>query len=228
LSAEHHHPALAHHFDSLEQQQSAATLGMWTFLVTEVMIFGAILMAYAVYRTAYTAEFEAASGHLILGLGAANTLVLIGSSLAMALAVRAAQLGQNRATVSFLLLTILLGTVFLGVKAYEWHDEYTHHLVPLPGLPFEQHWEADGKPLSMYHVKLFFCFYFILTGLHALHMIIGVGILGMLIMKARRGDFSTEYSTPVDIGGLYWHFVDIVWIFLFPLLYLVGTRTEIW
>jgi cytochrome c oxidase subunit 3 len=225
LSANTHHPDLAHHFDSLEQQHAAAALGMWVFLVTEVMIFGAVLAAYAVYRTAYPAEFEAASSRLKVALGGGNTLVLIGSSLAMAFAVRCAQLGESRRAANFLLLTIALGTAFLGVKAFEWAEEYHEQLVPLPGLPFSHEW-ADGVSVSQ--VKLFFVFYFVLTGLHALHMIIGVGILGVIAAKARRGRYTAEYNSPVEIAGLYWHFVDIVWIFLFPLLYLVGTRTSLW
>ena len=216
-----HPPALAHHFESLDQQHDAATLGMWVFLATEVMIFGAILAAYAVYRASYPAEFHAASGRLKVGLGGTNTLVLIGSSLMMAFAVRSAQLGNGRLASDFMLLTIALGVVFLGIKAFEWYDEYRETLVPLPAFGFSKEWEST---LSVPHVKLFFVFYFILTGLHALHMVIGVAILGVLSVKARRGRYDAEYNDPVEVGGLYWHFVDIVWIFLFPLLYLVGTR----
>ncbi len=219
-----HPPALAHHFESLDQQHDAAALGMWVFLVTEVMIFGAILAAYAVYRASYPVEFAAASGKLKVGLGGGNTLVLIGSSLAMAFAVRSAQLGNGRRASDFLLLTILLGSVFLGVKAFEWYEEYRENLVPLRQLTFSAEWDPK---LSVPHVKLFFVFYFILTGLHALHMLIGITLLGVLSVKARRGRYDAEYNAPVEVAGLYWHFVDIVWIFLFPLLYLVGTRESL-
>jgi len=217
-----HHAALAHHFESLEQQHDAAALGMWVFLVTEVMIFGAILVAYAVYRASYHDEFVAASGRLKIALGGGNTLVLIGSSLMMAFAVRSAQLGKSRLASDFMLLTIALGTVFLGIKALEWYLEYRENLIPLPQLAFNTE-EFEG--LSLPYVKLFFVFYFILTGLHALHMLIGIAILTVLSIKARRGRYDAEYNAPVEIAGLYWHFVDIVWIFLFPLLYLVGTRS---
>jgi cytochrome c oxidase subunit 3 len=216
--------SLAHHFESLEQQHDAAALGMWVFLVTEVMIFGAILVAYAVYRASYPAEFAAASGQLTVGLGGGNTLVLIGSSLAMAFAVRSAQLGKSRLASDFMLLTIALGVIFLGIKALEWYLEYRENLVPLPQYTFNR---EPFEELSLPHAKLFFVFYFILTGLHAFHMLVGIGILGVLSVKARRGRYDAEYNAPVEVAGLYWHFVDIVWIFLFPLLYLVGTRASL-
>src|SRR5205823_4441804 len=157
--------------------------------------------------------------HLKVALGGGNTLVLIGSSLAMAFAVRSAQLGKGRLASDFLLLTIGLGTIFLCVKATEYYLEYLESLIPLPAMVFN-HEEFEG--LSLPHVKLFFVFYFILTGLHAVHMLIGIAILAVLAVKARRGRYTVEYNAPVEIAGLYWHFVDIVWIFLFPLLYLVG------
>lgn len=219
-----HSATLAHHFESLEQQHDAAALGMWVFLVTEVMIFGAILAAYAIYRASYPAEFAAASGRLKVGLGGGNTLALIGTSLAMAFAVRSAQLGKGRLASDCMLLTIALGVAFLGVKALEWYEEYRENLIPLSALGFNKEW---AESLSVPHVKLFFVFYFILTGLHAFHMLIGIGILGILSVKARRGRYDAEYNAPVEIAGLYWHFVDIVWIFLFPLLYLVGTRESL-
>lgn len=214
-------PALAHHFDSLEQQHEAATMGMWTFLVTEVMIFGALLTGYAVYRSAYPAEFAAASSHLKIVLGGGNTLVLIGSSLAMALAVRAGQLGRGRPAAGYLLLTVGLGTLFLGVKAAEYTLEYQEGLIP--GRTFDLA-AFDAPALAASRVELFFVFYFLLTGLHALHMIIGIGVLLLFAVRAWRGRYTAEYNTPLEMAGLYWHFVDIVWIFLFPLLYLVATR----
>lgn len=220
MSAEHS-PALAHHFDTLEQQHNAATLGMWAFLVTEVMLFGAVLTAYSVYRSAHPAEFAAASGKLHAVLAGVNTAVLLGSSLAMALAVRAAQLGRRRDAVGFLVLTVLLGLAFLGVKASEYYTEYVEGLIP--ALNFDAT-RPEWAGLDVRAVQLFFVFYFVLTGLHAVHMLIGVGLLLELARRTRRGRYSPEYHTPVELGGLYWHFVDLVWIYLFPLLYLVGTR----
>lgn len=222
MSTKHGH--LAHHFDTLEQQHDAATLGMWAFLVTEVMIFGAVLTAYAVYRASYSDAFAAASAHLKVGLGGGNTLILLGSSLTMALAVRAAQLGEGKKAAGFLLLTIGLGLAFLGIKALEYYIDYEEDLIP--GWRFNlARWTEHG--IDPGRAQLFFTFYFILTGLHAVHMIIGVGILLFLTVRAWRGAYSAEYNTPVEMAGLYWHFVDIVWIFLFPLLYLVGTRESL-
>jgi cytochrome c oxidase subunit 3 len=212
----HHHPALAHHFDNLEQQQEAATLGMWVFLTTEVMFFGGMFLAYTLYRVWYPEAYTLGSHHLDVTLGAVNTAVLIGSSLTMALAVRAGHLGSRRGIITFLVLTMVLGSVFLGIKVVEYADKFEHHLVPGPS--FEWH-EA---PEVARQVQLFFSLYFAMTGMHALHMIIGLGVMAVLIVMARRNRFSAEYNTPVEVTGLYWHFVDIVWIFLFPLLYLIG------
>jgi cytochrome c oxidase subunit III len=214
--AHHHHPRLAHHFDSLEQQQEAASLGMWVFLVTEIMFFGGLFMCYILYRTWYPEAYTAASHHLDVTLGAINTAVLIGSSLTMALAVRAAQLGSRAATVTFLLLTIVLGSVFLGIKVVEYSDKFEHHLVPGP------HFIWDGPTDVARQAQIFYSLYFGMTGMHALHMIIGIGLLLVLTWMARRGVFTRGYYSPVENVGLYWHFVDIVWIFLFPLLYLIG------
>ncbi len=205
---------VAHQFDDAAQQKRASTLGMWVFLVTEVMMFGGLFTAYVVYRSLYPEAFAQASHHLNAELGAANTLVLLGSSLTMALAVRSAQLGKRAGTVIGLIATIVLGSVFLGVKAYEYSHKFHENLIPGPSFVFPGS-EAD-------HAQLFFSLYFAMTGLHALHMVIGVGILGTLTVMAARKRFSAEYHNPVEIGGLYWHFVDIVWIYLFPLLYLLG------
>jgi cytochrome c oxidase subunit 3 len=212
--SETHSSALAHQFDDLDQQFEASTLGMWTFLITEIMFFGGLFAGYAVYRALYPEAFAEASRLLDYRLGAINTAVLICSSLTMVLAVRAAQLSQRRALVVFLLLTMLLGSAFLGIKVVEYADKFHHHLVPGPTFMFE-------GPDS-HHAQLFFCFYFAMTGLHALHMIVGIGVLTVIVIMAWRGRFSSEYYSPVDISGLYWHFVDIVWIFLFPLLYLIS------
>ncbi len=204
-------PHLKHQFETIEQQQESSTLGMWAFLVTEVMFFGGLFGAYTVYRFLYPEAFAAASHHLNYVIGAINTAVLIGSSMTMALAVRAAQLGNRRNQVVFLLLTIVLGSTFLAVKVVEYHDKFVHHLVPGP------HFHFEGPP----EAQLFFGLYFAMTGMHAVHMIIGIGMLATLTVLASRGRFSADYYTPVELGGLYWHFVDIVWIYLFPLLYLI-------
>jgi len=209
--------ALAHHFEDLEQQHEASSLGMWLFLATEIMFFGGVFAAYTVYRGMYLPGFEVGSHLLSVKLGAFNTALLLGSSLTMALAVRAAMLGKRRDLVTFLVLTMLMGLTFIGVKlSLEWYHEYEQRLIP--GL----HWELDS-PHSR-GAELFFVFYFTLTGIHALHMVVGVGVLAVLIGMAAKGRFTPERCNAVEMAGLYWHFVDIVWIFLFPLLYLIGAH----
>jgi cytochrome c oxidase subunit 3 len=207
-----HNPNLQHHFYSMEQQLEASTLGMWVFLVTEVMFFGGMFMAYLAYRTMYPEAWMAGSNHLNVPLGALNTGVLICSSLTMVLAVRAAQVGSRGGQIVNLILTILLGSVFLVVKYFEYKDKFDHHLVPGPYF----------DPALPQVQQLFFSLYFMLTGVHAAHMVVGIGIMLVILVMAWRGRFSPAYYTPVEVSGLYWHFVDIVWIFLFPLLYLLG------
>ena len=208
-----HHPAQQHHFDTLTQQHEAATLGMWLFLITEVMFFGGLFLAYMLYRVWYPEAWSEASLELDVVLGGVNTVVLIGSSLTMALAVRAAQTGLRRATVSWLLLTMALGLTFLVIKYFEYAEKFEHHHVPGPNFAFEG---PHAGPAEIY-----FSLYFLMTGLHATHMLIGFVLLSVIAWMAHKGRFSSEWSTPVEMSGLYWHFVDIVWIFLFPLLYLV-------
>ncbi len=206
--------ALREQFDTEAQQKDASTLGMWVFLITEVMFFGGLFMAYTIYRATYPAAFAVASRSLNVTIGALNTAVLLCSSFTMAMAVRASQLGRRKAIVLFLVITLALGMVFLGVKAYEWNQKFQEHHVPGPSF-FLEGTRLQGP------AQLFFSLYFIMTGLHALHMVVGVGLLSMLIFQARRGKFTASYNTPVDMIGLYWHFVDIIWIYLFPLLYLI-------
>ena len=216
--SEGHSGTVAHQFDDAVQQHETTTLGMWSFLITEVMMFGGLFAGYAYYRVKFPAAFIEGSHHLDYLIGAINTAVLICSSLTMALAVHAAQTDKRRATILFLILTIALGSVFLGVKVVEYADKYEHHLIPghsFSLVPFDE-------TVNPKNVELFFCFYFFMTGLHAIHMIVGVGILSILIFMAWRRRFSSEYYAPVEMSGLYWHFVDIVWIFLFPFLYLIG------
>ena len=211
-------PATAHQFDDAVQQHEASGLGMWVFLLTEILFFGGLFTIYTVYRSLYPEAFGHASSTLDIELGTINTAVLIGSSLTMALAVHTAQVSRNgRLVALFLFATIALGSVFLGIKAIEYAQKFHEHHVPGPFF----HYEGADPQQS----ELFFCLYFLMTGLHAIHMVIGVGILGVLGVMALRGRFGPDYYTPVELTGLYWHFVDIVWIFLFPLLYLVERHT---
>ena len=216
--AAHHHPALAHHFDDLEQQKEASTLGMWVFLVTEVLFFGGLFATYCVYRNWYPGAFAAGSHELSIALGGVNTAVLITSSLTMALAVHAAQTGERRLLLLFLAATMMLGGVFLGIKGVEYYDKFAHHHVPGPAFHF------DGEYAKQ--AQIFFSLYFMMTGLHALHMFIGLGIMTVMLIWAWRGTMTPDYYSPIEISGLYWHFVDIVWIFLFPLLYLIGRHAH--
>lgn len=302
---EHYHqPGLQHQFEDMKQQEESVSIGMWMFLVQEIMFFGGMFTVYLVFRSRFPMAFAAGSNHLDVIMGFANTLVLIVSSLTMALTVFFAQKGNRMLQVVFILLTMLFGLTFLGVKAVEYTDKYNHGLIPVDGwnkvipegehegaehastitLPFEtkvsaaetapeinvsttekalgevetQHANPYGKfqiadkdlelvkdaengnfltraeQIGYYSngkidktkftgkVQIFFWIYFVMTGLHALHMIIGLGVMIWLLWKAWLGTFTAEYFAPVEMAGLYWHFVDIVWIFLFPLLYLLG------
>ena len=274
------HPALQHQFDNMTQQQESASIGMWVFLVQEIMFFGGMFTVYLVFRSKFPTAFAAGSNHLDYRLGLLNTIVLIVSSLTMALAVRAAQTGNRNLQVILIVLTMILGAVFLGVKAYEYTDKFYLGHVPFSNwnhkaygdqsttngvgqmapkneispeneeyvnptgtfqwnakedlelinkhaTPYEKkfYFDANGNFNEKAYsgkVQIFYWIYFAMTGLHALHMIIGLGLMTWLLMMAWRKSYSIEYYTPVEISGLYWHFVDIVWIFLFPLLYLLG------
>lgn len=208
------HPAFAHQFESLEQQGEAATLGMWVFLVTEILFFGGLFLTYLVYRNWYPGAFAAASHEMVVWAGTLNTAVLITSSLTMALAVRAAQLGDRRSLIWLLVLTMALGCVFLGVKAFEYRTEFIEHHVPGAGFQFHEPYVRQAQ--------IFFSLYFLMTGLHALHMIVGLGVMAVMLSLSIRGHVTRVHAIRIEVSGLYWHFVDIVWIFLFPLLYLVG------
>jgi cytochrome c oxidase subunit III len=206
--------ALAHQFDDPAQQFAASSLGMWAFIATEILFFGGLFAGYSVYRLSYPDGFAAASHHLDIVLGTVNTAVLIGSSLTMALAIFSARFRSPRMIVVFLLATLVLGTVFLGIKGAEYSHKFHEHLIPGANFSF-----PGANPRG---VEIFFSFYFAMTGLHALHMVIGAALLVVMTIRAWRGHFSAEYYTPVEMVGLYWHFVDVIWIFLFPLLYLIG------
>lgn len=205
------------HFQTMEQQKDSATLGMWIFLSTEILFFGGMFLTYTINRHTYPDVFAAASTTLSLKLGTINTLVLIGSSLTMAMAVWSAEAGKKKLIPMFLVLTLILGCVFLGIKGIEYHDKYVEHHIP--GLPFQ--FEPGSDVATNAHAELFFSLYFGMTGLHALHMVVGVGLLCWLLKQSLKGRFTPEYNTPVENIGLYWHFVDIVWIYLYPLLYLI-------
>jgi len=216
---------LAHHFDSMEQQREAQLAGMWVFLATEVLVFGALFTGYAAYRIQYPEAFAAASRHLNLLIGGVNTIVLLTSSLTMVLAVYATQAGKRNMQIGCLILTALLGSLFMAFKAVEYYLDYREELVP--GLAFRpDEWVAMS--VNPGPVQLFLAFYYVMTGLHALHLTIGIGLIAIQAVLAARGWFPPENYMPVELAGLYWHFVDIVWIFLLPLLYLVGTRTSFW
>jgi len=249
-----HHPALVHHFDDMEQQREASTFGMWVFLLTEIMMFGGLFTAYLIYRIKFYPAFVAGSTSISVSWGFANTLVLLGSSFTMAMAVWAAQKGNRKWQMRWLIFTMILGSAFLGVKAKEYYDKFNE--CHIPGHIIGKGFNATGgagcetgniaeeirdrarkSQAKGYHIEIpsevaadqtarqteiFFSFYFAMTGLHAFHMIVGVALLSWLLLRARRGEFAPEYYTPMELGGLYWHFVDIVWIFLFPLLYLIS------
>ncbi|MBY0497706.1 MAG: cytochrome c oxidase subunit 3 family protein [Cyanobacteria bacterium] len=226
----------------MPQQKEAAVLGMWVFLLTEILFFGGLFAAYMIYRVWYFEAFAEASRRLSLFWGGLNTAVLIGSSLTMAMAVRGAQTNKRTATVNWLILTMILGAVFLGVKVIEYQDKFANyevpgatynwmyhderaaaaggeHAAPAPGAAHRQLALSPGQLQRT--TQIYFSLYFTMTGLHALHMIIGIGLMSVITWMAWQGKFDDQYYTPVEMSGLYWHFVDIVWIFLFPLLYLV-------
>jgi cytochrome c oxidase subunit 3 len=217
-----HNPALLHHFATEGQQRDSASLGMWIFLATEVMFFGGLFCAYLIYRLKYFGDFGAASKSINVTMGATNTAVLICSSLTVVLAIWAAQTARRGLLILMLILTMIFGCAFLGIKGIEYKDKFEEHHVP--GASFSFHERIPGHPdqwANAEHAQIFFALYFVMTGLHALHMIIGLGLFTWLLIMAWRGRFTPDYYTPLEMGGLYWHFVDIVWIYLFPLLYLI-------
>jgi len=228
--AEHatHIEGLAHHFVSMEQQKEAGMVGMWIFLLTEIMFFGGLFLAYTIYRTTYPEGFLYGSHLLNVPLGGTNTVVLIVSSLTMAMAVYSSQKGDRKKLLGFLVLTLILGLTFLVIKYFEYSTKIHDHLFPAASLYNPSATGPHGVPEGLRQpVQVFLWIYFMMTGLHALHMIVGAGILITLIILAQKGRFNKTYNSPVEISGLYWHFVDIVWIFLFPLLYLTGFHLSV-
>ncbi len=249
MSASTHSPVLKHHFDNLEQQHSAERLGMWMFLVTEVLFFGGLFCAYTAYRIWFPHEFEFASSKLILWIAVLNTALLITSSLTMTFAIRAAQLGQKKSLINYLVITFLLGAAFLGFKAFEYYTDYQEKYVPGPifqkayadaqhDLTHGHHPEhspaaelaehnagkqpGDAGYLSPQRVQLFLCLYYIMTGIHGIHILVGLGCIAWLVLEAGLNRIPRENYSTVEVVSLYWHLVDMIWLFLMPLLYLTG------
>jgi cytochrome c oxidase subunit 3 len=224
-------PHLQHHFDTPEQQFDAGKLGIWLFLATEILLFGGLFCAYAIYRGNHPEIFVYAHQFLDKVLGGTNTVILLASSLTMAWAVRAAQLGQRRLLIALLSLTLLGGFGFMGIKYVEYKAKWEHGL--LPGTHYAPHDEGAGSPAAESappaehgrrpsNVQIFFGIYFLMTGLHGLHVLAGMGVITWILVRSIQGHFGPAYFTPVDFVGLYWHLVDLIWIFLFPLLYLIS------
>ncbi len=229
MSADHAHtsalpagvrPPTYSHFEDLAQQEESEKLGMWAFLITEVMFFGALFTAYTVYRNLYPEAFMLASSHLDWKLGGLNTLVLIVSSLTMALAIRGAQTGKNGQVIGNVIATMVFGAMFLVVKYFEYKSKYDLNL--MPGPTFDVAAFGEHGPQA----RIFFSIYFAMTGLHAFHMVVGLGIMTWVLIKARQGYFTPQRYLAIENTGLYWHFVDLVWIFLFPMLYLLGAHVH--
>jgi cytochrome c oxidase subunit 3 len=236
VEGHHEHPSYQrHHFETYEQQADTTNFAMWLFLLTEIMFFGGLFMAYLIYRNWYYPAFVAASHQLSIVWGTCNTAVLISSSFTMAMGVWCAETRRRGGLVLCLVLTFLLGLVFLGIKTIEYTEKIEKHHVPgfhysvqaftNPASDPDTYKEYKDKPMPLdmaRHTEIYFFLYFAMTGMHALHMIIGIAILGFMIFRARAGAYTTGHVTFVENFGLYWHFVDIIWIFLFPLLYLIS------
>jgi cytochrome c oxidase subunit III len=220
-------PILEMQFDDLEQQHNSSMIGMWLFLATEVLFFGGLITAYVIYRSTSPREFELASGHMAVWLGFWNTVILLSSSWTMAMAVRSAQLRQHRELVMYLALTMAFGAGFLGVKAVEYSTEFHEHL--FPGPHFQVHEKdlptIEDEHLSAGRYQMFFVLYFFMTGLHAIHLIIGIGLVGIMAYLSYYRWFSGGGATQIEVTGLYWHFIDIVWVFLYPMLYLINVHS---
>lgn len=215
MSTHDAHPAhLAHHFSDVEQQKDSAKLGMWIFLLTEILLFGGLFVAYAIFRAWNPDMFYNAHQFLSIPMGTLNTFVLITSSLTMALSIRFMQVGDKNRAVINLWLTLLFAAIFLVVKYFEYSHKF--HLGQLPG----KFYTFDGVAGTNPHI--FFSIYFAMTGLHGIHVIGGMFAIGWILKRTLSNDFSAEYYTPMEMTGLYWHLVDLIWIFLFPLLYLIG------
>jgi cytochrome c oxidase subunit III len=227
LSASTHSSVLKHHFDNLEQQHSAERLGMWMFLATEVLFFSGLFGSYTVYRMLYPNEFEVASFKLNRIFATVNTVLLVTSSLTMTFAIRSAKLGDRTWLIRYLLITAALGAGFMVVKGFEYAQDFEEGL--LPGTHFDQPFKAEltEKGLDAGKVQLFLCFYYIMTGIHGIHLIIGIGCVLWLALEASQGNIPPENYSTVDVVSLYWHLVDAIWLFLMPLLYLAGAGSTL-
>ena len=214
----HHAPHLQHHFVSSEQQFDSAKLGMWLFLITEILLFSGMFVAYTVYRVWHPEVFDLASTALDWRMGGFNTIVLLGSSLTVALSIHCAQVNDQKGLVRNLVITVLLAGVFMVVKYFEYTAKFEHGI--FPGGNFAPHGEHYAE-LDVPFAAQFFSIYFVMTGIHGVHVLVGMGVISWVAYRAYKGAFSSEWYTPVELTGLYWHLVDIIWIFLFPLMYLI-------
>lgn len=215
-------PVLGHHFDDIEQQRSTMRLGMWMFLVTELMFFGGVFVAYTAYRLWYPAAWHAGGTHLNVWIAFINSVLLLTGSLTITMAIHYAQLGRQNALVWCLALTCLMGIAFLGFKTAEYTQDYFEGLIP--GAHFNAEM-FDGSGASIEHVQLFFSFYYCMTAIHVVHLIIGISLVAWLFLEARRGEITPDRFVKVEMISLYWHFVDLIWLFIVPLLYLAGPHT---
>lgn len=215
--AHHHPPHLQHHFTSSEQQFDAAKLGMWLFLITEILLFSGMFVAYTVYRAWHPEVFLVASKALNPWMGGFNTVVLLTSSFTIAMAINSIQRSRQQLAVRYLVATVLLAGVFMVVKYFEYTAKFEHGL--FPGGFFNPH--EGYADFAVPYAAQFFSIYFVMTGIHGVHVLIGMAVIGTVAWRTWRGAFSSEYYTPIELSGLYWHLVDIIWIFLFPLMYLI-------
>lgn len=214
MSTEHAESFVQHHFDTAEQQFESSKLGLWLFLVTEVLLFGGLFVAYILFRALYPDMFAEAHHHLDKVMGAVNTVVLICSSLSMAMAVHYVQNNNRKVAIRLLTFTVLCGAAFMVVKFFEYKAKFDHHLFPNSSFDFAAFKHSNAN--------LFYSLYFLMTGLHGVHVLVGMSLITWMIVRTRRNEFSSEYYTPVELTGLYWHLVDLIWIYLFPLLYLIA------
>jgi cytochrome c oxidase subunit 3 len=212
-----HDPNQQHHFTTMEQQFDTSKIGMWLFLATEVLLFGGLFVGFGMMQARYPEEFKQAHEHLQRPLGALNTVVLLFSSWTMVMGVLSARTNQRKKLVVYLLITILCAFIFLGVKYFEYSHKYEEGL--LPGHYYSHH---GDKIANSHGYATFFSFYFMMTGLHGIHIVVGIALLAWIAVRGNRGEFNSSYYTPVDLVGLYWHLVDLIWIYLFPLYYLIS------
>lgn len=227
MSASTHSPVLKHHFEDLHQQHASERLGMWMFLATEVLFFGGLFGAYACYRLWYPAEFEYASSQLNVLFAGINTVFLVTSSLTMTLAIRSAKLGDKSGLYRNLLLTFALGAAFMVLKGFEYAEDFHEHI--LPGISsFGGHIKegAEAQGLDTGKVRLFLCFYYIMTGIHGIHILVGLACILWLVVENYRGTLPPENYSTVEMVSLYWHLVDAIWLFLMPMLYLAGAHLK--